>query len=184
MTRKILPLAALIIFCSSFNLHNSGVFIAKNSTISFFSKTGMQNIRAKSIDCKGSVDIHKRTFSFTIPMGSFQGFDNALQKRHFCEKFADCIKFPDSGFKGKIIEDINLSVPGTYTVRGKGILSIHGVDQERIIDTQVVVKDGEVTIDSKFPIALADHNIKITKMASTVIAKIVNVEVKISMTPS
>ena len=170
-----------LLVCSSFNLYNSTVFVTNNGVVSFLSKASLEKIKAQSNELKGTIDISKRTFSFTLPLTSFQGFFNSTQKKHFCEKFVEAPKFPDAVFKGKIIEDIDLSVPGIYTVRGKGILTLHGVEKERIIDAQVTVKEGQVSIESKFPIPLEDHNIKVSKTNTIVIAKIVNVDVKIVM---
>ena len=41
--------------------------------------------------------------------------------------------FPNSTFKGKIIEEVDLSVPGEYKIRAKGKLNIHGVEIDRIV---------------------------------------------------
>ena len=169
--------------CSSFNLHYSGVYLTHNGNVSFLSKAKFEKIRAKSEELRGTIDIHKRTFSFSMPISSFQGFFNATQKKHFCERFVEQPKFPETSFKGKIIEDIDLSVKGTYVVRGKGMLMLHGIEKERIIDAQVTVKDGQVSIESKFSIPLEDHGILVSRMNTLAIAKVVDVEVKISMIP-
>lgn len=133
---------------------------------------------------KGTVDVQKHTFSFSLPSCSFQGFINASQKKHYCDKFVEGAKYPELGFKGKIIEDIDLTIPGTYKIRGKGMLSLHGIEKERIIDSQVTVKDGTISIDSKFAIPLEDHGIKISKMNSLAISKVVDVTVKITLKQS
>jgi hypothetical protein len=132
----------------------------------------------------GSMDIAKRTFEFKVPACSFEGFLNATQKKHYCEKFVEGPKFPESGFKGKIIEDVDLSVPGTYKVRGKGMFLLHGVEKERIIDVVLNVKNGEIDADSKFTIPVEDHGIKVSKMNSLSMAKVIDVAVKIVMKPS
>jgi len=132
----------------------------------------------------GSLDIAKRTFEFKVPACSFEGFLNPTQKKHYCEKFVEGPKFPDSGFKGKIIEDVDLSAPGTYKVRGKGMFLLHGVEMERIIDVVLNVKNGEIDADSKFTIPVEDHGIKVSKMNSLSMAKVIDVTIKIAMKPS
>ena len=129
------------------------------------------------------MDIKKRTFEFTLPSCSFEGFLNATQKKHYCEKFVEGPKYPDMAFKGKIIEDVDLSVPGTHTVRGKGMFLLHGVEKERIIDVQLAVKNGEIDVDSKFKIPVEEHDIKVSKMNSLSMAKVIDVTVKILMKP-
>ena len=52
-------------------------------------------------------------------MRSFQGFNSPLQKEHFNENYVESDKFPDASFKGKVIEDVDLSKDGTYEVRAK-----------------------------------------------------------------
>ena len=172
----------LIVFaCSSFHPRSANEFTIQSGSVSFVSSANFETIKGASTDIKGTVDITKRTFSFSLPLTSFQGFINAQQKKHFNEKFVESPKYPESSFKGKIIEDVNLSVNGMYSVRGKGMLSLHGIEKERIIDAKVTVKDGQITIDSMFTIPVEDHGIKVSKMNSLAIAKVVNVAVKLVM---
>ena len=178
MKNIFLPLLIIFAF-SSFCPHNTNDFSIQSANVSFVSSANFETIKGASSEVKGSVDVSKRTFAFTLPACSFQGFINAQQKKHYCEKFVEGPKYPESSFKGKIIEDVNLTVPGTYTVRGKGMLLLHGLEKERIIDAKVTVKEGQISIDSNFTIPLEDHGIKVSKMNSLAIAKIVNVAVKI-----
>ena len=168
---------------TSFNIPFSNNFVASDALISFVSKANLETITAKSKELKGTLDIQKRTFAINMPICSFDGFINALQKKHFCDRYMEGVKFPGSSFKGKIIEDIDLSVPGTYTFRSKGILTIHGVEKERIIDVKAIVKNGQILVDSKFSVILEDHGIKISSMNSIVISKTVGVDVKITLIP-
>lgn len=92
-------------------------------------------------------------------------------------------KYPDATYKGKIIEEVDLSVPGVYNVRGKGNMNLHGVEKELIIKAVVTVKDGQISIESKFTIPLEDHGMNISKTSTLVIAKVVDVEVKTTMIP-
>lgn len=165
--------------CSSFCPHSSNDFTIQSANVAFISSANFETIKGASTEVKGTVDIVKKTFSFTLPVCSFKGFINDSQKKHYCEKFVEGPKYPDTYFKGKIIEDVNLSVPGTYTVRGKGMLMLHGIEKERIIDAKITVKDGQILIDSNFTIPVEDHGIKVSKMNSLAIAKIVNVAVKV-----
>ncbi len=181
--RKPLLLLLTVFLFTSFSRPTANTFVAENAIVSFVSKANLETIIAQSKELKGSLDIQKRTYSITIPICSFEGFLNALQKKHYCERYVEGAKYPTASFKGKIIEDIDLSVPGTYSFRSKGILSVHGVDKERIIETKAVVKNGKIAIDSKFSILLEDHGIKISSMNSIVISKTVSVDVKLNLIP-
>ena len=183
--KKIFLLGITAIFCfTSFVWRSTGTYTIQSSSVSFLSSANFEKIKGASTELKGTVDVQKHTFSFALPSCSFQGFINAQQKKHYCDKFVEGAKYPELGFKGKIIEDIDLAVPGTYKVRGKGMLLLHGIEKERIIDTQVIVKDGLISIDSKFSIPLEDHGIKISKMNSLAISRIVDVAVKITLKQS
>lgn len=166
-----------IICLSSYKKINS-VYNCKDSVVSFESKAKLEKIRASSTELKGSVDISKRTFNFSIPICSFQGFLNKTQKKHYCEKYVEGEKFPSATFTGKIIEDIDFTVPGTYTARAKGIFSLHGVEREVIITGNIVSKGKEFTINSKFTIPLADHDMKLSKGSALVIARVVDVQLQ------
>lgn len=168
----------------SFSPKSTSVYTIQSSSISFISSASFGKIKGTSEKMIGSLDITKRTFEFKVPACSFEGFLNPTQKKHYCEKFVEGPKFPDSGFKGKIIEDVDLSVPGTYSVRGKGMFLLHGVEKERIIDTQITVKSEEITVESKFKLPVEEHGIKVSKMNSLSMAKIIDVAVKIVMKSS
>ena len=170
--------------CLSFNPPNPNLFVIQSSNISFISAASFGKIKGVSEKMTGSLDVAKRTFEFKVPACSFEGFLNETQKKHYCDKFVEGPKFPDSGFKGKIIEDVDLTVPGTYKVRGKGMFLLHGVEMERIIDVVLNVKNGEIDADSKFTIPVEDHGIKVSKMNSLSMAKVIDVAVKIVMKPS
>lgn len=157
------------------------VFTATNGTVKFVSKAPLETIKAESARLGGVIDISKKTFAFTVPFKTFEGFNDPLQKEHFNENYVESDKFPNATFKGKIIEDVDLSATGTYQVRTKGILSIHGKDKEMIIKSTMVVKEGQIAIDSDFNITLEDHNIKIPNIVSQKIAKVIAVTVKMTM---
>ena len=92
-------------------------------------------------------------------------------------------KYPEASFKGKIIEDVDLSVDGTYQVRTKGILTIHNVPQERIIQSDITVKKNIITIHSAFTVLLSDHNIPIPMVVNQKLANEIKVEVNATLEP-
>jgi hypothetical protein len=92
-------------------------------------------------------------------------------------------KFASAKFSGKIIEDINLTASGTYEVRAKGELDIHGIKQVRIIKGKVTVRPTEIQIEAVFTVPLTDHNITIPKIVSQKIATEIVVEFTGTFTP-
>ncbi len=154
-----------------------------NGKISFRSDAPLEIIRASSNDLIGLLNISKKNFSFKINMRSFQGFNSPLQKEHFNENYMESDKYPDASFKGKIIEDVDLTADGTYQLRAKGVLTIHNVPQERIIKSDVTVKQNIITVHSEFTVLLSDHNIPIPKVVNQKLANEIKVELNASFEP-
>ncbi|HNP99987.1 MAG TPA: YceI family protein, partial [Bacteroidia bacterium] len=68
-------------------------------------------------------------------------------------------------------------------IRAKGKLTVHGIDQERIVKVNVTVKNHMIIIESTFSILLADHSIKVPKVVHEKIASEINIEVKAELKP-
>ncbi len=149
-----------------------------NGTIYFRSDAPLELIHANSDQMRGVLDVGKKLFAFTARISSFKGFNSPLQKEHFNENYLESNTYPDASFSGKIIEDLDLSKNGTYTVRAKGKLFIHGVVQERIIKAELTVLNGVVSVKSSFTVMLSEHNIPIPKVVHEKLASEIKVEVK------
>lgn len=116
-------------------------------------------------------------------MESFTGFNSGLQKQHFCQNYIECDKNPFGVFRGKIIEEVDLTQPGTYVVRAKGKLIVHGKEVERIIKSTVVVANNTMRITSAFEVPLAEHEISIPKIVFRKIAEVIKVQFECTLTP-
>lgn len=158
-----------------------GIFATTTGKVEFKSDAPLELIEAASDRLKGVIDSNKNAFAFSIQITSFQGFNSALQKEHFNEKFMESELHPEASFQGKIIEDIDYNEIGYYKVRAKGILSIHGVSQERIIRSDMHIEEGKITIDSDFKVLLADHRISIPKIVSQKISEEIQVHVRLEL---
>ena len=179
-----LSLASIIamIFCS-FESGNFTIFTSQNGKTKFISDAPLELIKAESNKLGSVIDIAKRTFAFTITMETFEGFNSPLQREHFLENYLEAEKFKAATFKGKIVEEVDLSVEGTYNVRVKGMINIHGVEKEKIIKAKIIVKSNEIDIESNFQVPLEEHNIKIPKLVNQKIAALIIVEVKAILLP-
>jgi polyisoprenoid-binding protein YceI len=154
------------------------VYKVTNGTISFRSDAPLELMKASSNELAGLFDTDKKKFAFRIKVNSFKGFNADLQKEHFNENYMESDKFPYADFEGKLIEDVDYSKPGTYNVRAKGKLTIHGVVQERIIKVDLKIKEKTISARSNFTVLLADHNITIPKVVHEKLASEIKVEVK------
>jgi polyisoprenoid-binding protein YceI len=158
------------------------VFITRNGSASFTSNAPLEVIKARTDQVHGVINPADRTFAFTIDNHSFDGFNSSLQKEHFFENYMEVQKFPSSTFKGKIIEEINLDSKEEQVVRAKGILDIHGVQQERIIRGTVRLSGSTMILRADFTILLEDHQIKVPRVVYEKIAETIDVSVKAELT--
>lgn len=169
--------------CSSFRASAQDTYEMKQGIIRFYSEAPQELISASTTQLRGVLDIKKKQFVFKVPNVSFMGFNSPLQREHFNENYIETDIYPESGFRGKIIEDVDVSKDGVYKVRAKGKLIIHGVEQERIIDVDIKTKDGKLSVRSEFLVALGEHNIKIPRVVYDKLAPDIHIAVSGSMTP-
>ncbi len=159
------------------------ILSVRSGKISFQSEASFETIKASSNDIKGLLEIEKKLFAFQVRMESFEGFNSSLQKEHFNENYIESNKFPEAAFSGKIIEDVDLTKDGNYTIRAKGNFTVHGVSQERIIKSDVTVKNGRISLKSAFSVLLEDHNIPIPKVVKDKLSSEINVQVNCLLEP-
>jgi len=159
------------------------VYKTSSGKINFRSEAPLELIKASSDDLVGAIDSAKKNYSFKVAISSFEGFNSRTQREHFNENYMQTEQYPDASFKGKIIEDVDLSKDGTYSVRAKGMLNIHGVEQERIIKSDLTIKNGTISIKSTFTVLLNDHNIPIPKVVYQKLANEIKVEVNTILQP-
>jgi hypothetical protein len=155
----------------------SGMFQCDHGKINIRSEAPLETIQAGSSQLKGIVDTEHRSFAWSIEIKTLKGFNSALQQEHFNENYMETARFPIASFTGKIIENVPFDTEGTYNVRAKGQLEIHGVSQERIIKVQLTIKKRQITLHSEFSIALEEHNIAIPRVVHQKIAGDVQVSV-------
>ena len=63
-------------------------------------------------------------------------------------------------------------------MRAKGKLSIHGVEQERIIKSQLENKGGKLYITASFTVPIVEHDITIPKIVHQKIAEEIQVTIE------
>ncbi len=157
---------------------SDGLLHCDNGKVNFKSDATLEIIQAKSAKLHGVIDPAKQTFAWAVELHTFEGFNSALQREHFKENYLETDEFPKAVFQGKIIEKIDFQQEGTYNVRAKGKLLIHGVEQERILNSQLLVKNGKSTVRSTFTVKLSDHNINIPRVVHQKIAEEIAITVE------
>ena len=152
---------------------------AESGTANIKSDAPLEIIKAESHEVKGVIDPASKSFSFSIRMSSFKGFNSEIQQSHFLENYIEVDKYPKATFKGKLIEDIPFDIPGTYSVRAKGNLEVHGVVKERIIRGTLIIRKDAASVQSTFFVPLSDHGITIPKIVLQKIAEQISVDIDI-----
>jgi len=153
------------------------LYITRNGVASFTSDAPLEVIKAASDQLLGVINPADRSFAFTIDNKTFEGFNSSLQQEHFYENYMEVQKYPSSTFKGKIIEEIDLGSKEEQVVRAKGILDIHGVEQERIIRGTIKLTGNTIRLHADFTVMLEDHRIKIPRVVYEKIAEVINVTI-------
>ncbi len=152
-------------------------FTIQRGEVSFKSDAPLELIDAKSKMLKGVIDMEERAFAFSVDMSSFEGFNSPLQKEHFNENYMESRVYKTATFTGKIIEKDDFTKDGSYTIRTKGKLTVHGISKERIIKSEVTTKNGKIQVRSNFTVLLDEHGIAIPKIVYQKIAEEISVEV-------
>ncbi len=157
------------------------VFSTQNGRAYFLSDAPLEMISATSRSLVGVLNIEDMRFSFSIPVATFEGFNSSLQQTHFNEDYLETDLYPQATFKGKIIEEVDLSLPGQYRIRAKGKLEIHGQANDRIIRCDLNVEPGRIKVNAEFTVFLDDHNIKVPSIVNQKIAEEIKVEVEFEL---
>ncbi|RYY39934.1 MAG: YceI family protein [Chitinophagaceae bacterium] len=145
-----------------------------SSTVSFFSSAPLEDIEATNKSSRGVIDWEKRSFLIAIPIKQFQ-FRSGMMQQHFNENYLESEKYPECTFRGTFAGPVDLTKDGDYPVTASGDVTLHGVTKKRNIPATIKVRNGQVSLYSKFPIRVADHKISIPKMVFKKIAEVVDV---------
>jgi hypothetical protein len=172
-----------IILLVLFNTDQKGkdLFISKNVTINLFSSALIEDIKAST---STGISVYNATtgeLDFSATVSSFK-FDKAFMQQHFNSDYMESDKYPRAIFKGKIQEHVDISKDGTYIINVAGDLTVHGITKARTIQGSMILKNGVITMTSKFIVKCADHHIDIPQILFYHIAE--NIDVNISATYS
>ncbi|HNG64065.1 MAG TPA: YceI family protein, partial [Ferruginibacter sp.] len=103
-------------------------------------------------------------------------------KEHFNENYLESDKYANATFTGHIIEEDDFTRDGNYNIRAKGKFVIHGVEQERLLQGDLVVKNGTIKLVCIFTVLLSEHDIKIPRIVHEKLAAEINVIVNAEFT--
>lgn len=161
----------------------------------FFTKSGKINFDAtssgsperieginKTVTCV--VDSKTGNIQFAALMKGFE-FERALMEEHFNENYVESEKFPRAEFKGSISNNdkVNYSKDGTYPVKVKGKLTLHGETKDVETEGKLTIQNGKITATADFNVLLADYKIAIPGLVADKVSKTAKISVACSLEP-
>jgi polyisoprenoid-binding protein YceI len=158
------------------------VFIADTGQITFYSYAPLEDIDATSNSVNSMYNASNGEIAFMIPMRSF-AFKKSLMQEHFNEKYMESEKYPHATFKGKVNEKVDVTRTGKIPVTATGTLTIHGKEKQITEKGEMDISDHQITLTTKFYIALDDFNIKKPQIFLSNIADTIEVNMKTIYVP-
>ncbi len=177
--KQILLLYIGILFFTIPGQSQDELYTGDSGIISFHSEAPLELISAESRALRGIINPETKSFAFSVNINTFQGFNSDIQRTHFLENYMEHKRYPQATFTGKIIEDIPFDTPGTYIVRAKGELEIHGIKKERIIKGTITINNDGAHMETSFTVPVMDHGISIPKIVKQKIAEQISVNIDI-----
>ena len=161
-----------------------GRYFTKTGSISFFSRTPLEDIDAHNRSVTCVLDTKTGNVQFSVLMKGFE-FKKALMQEHFNEDYVESDKFPRGEFKGQIVNNssIDYTRETTQQAKVKGQMTIHGQTKDVETDGTITIKDGRISIAAEFPLTVADYKISVAAFAKEKEAKTVNVKVACLLEP-
>ena len=170
-------------------LHNPATaqkYFTKTATIVFdaTSSSSPEKVEGKNRSAVCVIDSKTGLIQFSVLMKGFV-FERALMEEHFNENYVESHKFPKSEFKGKIKDPgtIDLTRDGTYNVKVKGDLSIHGHSKEVETNGVLQVQGGKISANATFNVKLSDYDISVPGLVADKVAKTATITVVCSLEP-
>jgi YceI-like domain len=173
-------ITTIFTFLFANNITAQSKLFTKTGSISFFSKTNVENISAKNNKVLSVWEMATGNIEFSVLMKGFE-FEKALMQEHFNENYVESDKFPKATFKG-IIENsktVSLVTNNSYTLKVTGTLTMHGVTKPVTTSTTIKINNGIASATASFNVLMADYNIKIPAAVSGSINKSIQISINI-----
>jgi hypothetical protein len=176
---KILIITVLLFIAEDALIAQVKLF-TKTASISFYSKSLVENIEARNNKAVGIWELSSGKIEFSVLMKGFE-FEKALMEQHFNEDYVESDKYPKAVFKG-VVENgatISLTEDKNYKVKINGLLTLHGVTKSISISADVEIKKGIVNASANLNVLLSDYNIKIPAVAVNNINNQITINLKV-----
>ncbi len=171
--KKVIPVLFSLLFTSFLTAQ---IYTAKKggTAISFYSEAPMENIEAMNKSATIVLKSSTNDIQIRLSIQNFK-FKNGLMEEHFNENYMESDKYPYCEFKGKINEPIDYTKEGENAVTVTGKMTLHGVTKDVTLNGTLTKTGNDLKLYAKFPLSVADYNIKVPSMYVKNIAEVVDV---------
>jgi polyisoprenoid-binding protein YceI len=176
---KTVIIVILLLGCCSFSYSQS--FKSTKSETSFFSSAPLEDIKATNTQATSLFNAETGEVAFIVPIRAFK-FRKSLMQQHFNENYLESDRYPQATFEGRI-QGYDMQKTATQEAWAEGTMTIHGVSRRLKIKGKLIKKSGELIMESKFPIKVADYDIEIPRVVFYNIAEVVEVSVRFVYKP-
>ena len=159
-------------------------YFTKTGKIDFFSEAKLEDIEAKNKTVTAVLDKKTGALQFEVQMKGFE-FQKKLMQEHFNDNYVESNKFPKATFKGNVLNNsaVNYAKEGSYNVKVKGKLTLHGVTKDVEAPGTIKVSGGKIDAASTFNLQLSDYNISIPSMVKDKVSNTIKITVDTKLEP-
>lgn len=174
----------LLLLCPVMVCSAQEKYFTKTGKISFLSNAPLEDIEAVNKTAGAVLDTKTGVLQFALLMKGFE-FKKALMQEHFNENYVESNQYPKAEFRGAVVNnsEVNYATPGTYLVKVKGQLTIHGVTKELETSGTLQVANGSINATASFPVVVSDYRISIPSIVKDKVSNNVKIMVEARMQP-
>ena len=175
--KTVLIFFTVLLFClPSFSQNR---YFTRTGHVSFNAGTALEDIDAFNNAASSVLDISSGQIEFAVLIKGFE-FKRTLMQDHFNENYMESDKYPKSVFRGKVInmDKVSFRKDGSYTVKVRGTLVMHGVSKEIETTGALKVMDETIEANAVFTVLLSDYNISVPGLVKDKVSKSVNITVR------
>jgi polyisoprenoid-binding protein YceI len=163
----------------------SSKFFTKTGKTYFSASSPLEKIEATTNKSTAIIDLAAGKVEVKVLVKSFH-FEKAAMEEHFNENYMESGKYPNATFAGDITDakSVNLAKDGTYNVKVKGKLTMHGVTKDAETTAVLTVKGGAIAgAKTELITKMADYNIAIPTAVKEKIAKEAKISIDLALQP-
>lgn len=149
--------------------------VDRSGTVTFFSNAPLEDITAINNQALAALDLDAGKVAVSMLMRGFK-FEKALMEEHFNENYVQSEKYPKASFTGTMdSKPSEWPSNGGFTITVTGEIELHGVKRPLVARVDLENAQDMINAKVKFPLKLADFNIRVPKAVMQNIAEEVEV---------